>query len=185
MNANVITDEFSLDRKAAITLGVGSLLLIISAFTAGLLTGLIWSDQQQVPLAKSAAPVKTEAAAEGLPNLTSAAAQQKLMTVPPSNPSLKEAATTMSRSAERPGPDTPGVRLAVRLGAFLERAEAEKLVERLKEEGYAPRIVVSGPSAHQWNWVRIGPYLDWDEASQIAAVLSRGQATPAVVEPIP
>jgi cell division protein FtsN len=77
-----------------------------------------------------------------------------------------------------------GVQLAVQVGAFLDKSNAEKLAERLKEEGYAPQIIVSGHSPRQWNIVRVGPYRDWDEASEIAAVLSRDQSTPAVIRPM-
>jgi cell division septation protein DedD len=41
------------------------------------------------------------------------------------------------------------VQLAVQVGAFLERANADKLVERLKEEGYAPQIVLGGHGPQQ------------------------------------
>jgi cell division protein FtsN len=74
--------------------------------------------------------------------------------------------------------------LAVQVGAFLEKANADKLADRLKEEGYAAQIVLGGHAPKQWNFVRVGPYRDWEEASEIAAVLSRNQATPAVVRPM-
>ena len=77
-----------------------------------------------------------------------------------------------------------GVQLAIQVGSFLDKGNAEKLAERLKEEGYAPQIVVGGHAPKQWNIVRVGPYRDWDEASEIAAVLSRDQPSPAVIRPM-
>jgi cell division septation protein DedD len=76
------------------------------------------------------------------------------------------------------------VQLAVQVGAFLDKANAEKLVERLKEEGYQPQIVSAGHAPRSWSIVRVGPYHDWDQASEIAAVLTRDQASPAVVRPM-
>ena len=76
-----------------------------------------------------------------------------------------------------------GVRLTIQVGSFLEKANAEKLADRLKNSGYTPQISLASIGAQQWSIVRVGPYEDWDEANQIAAQLAREQLQ-AVIRPI-
>ena len=111
-------------------------------------------------------------------------------------PAAEPAATAMSAAAPHSlqvapqvtasdtVPAVPNLQLAVQVGAFLERANADKLAAQLKEEGYSPQIVQDGHAPKQWNFVRVGPYHDWDEAAEIASVLSRDLPTPAVVQPM-
>jgi cell division protein FtsN len=87
-------------------------------------------------------------------------------------------------AASATGPAVPNLLLAVQVGAFLERANADRLAAQLKEEGYSPQIVQNGHAPKLWNFVRVGPYHDWDEAAGIASVLSRDLPTPAVVQPM-
>jgi DedD protein len=150
--------------------------------------------------------VPTDNAAAGTPPPASAAAPAPLVAATPAaapapagaEPKaapLAEAtpptATPPATATDAAPADSPvkvagpaGVQLAIQVGSFLDKGNAEKLVERLKEEGYAPQIVVGGHAPKQWNIVRVGPYRDWDEASEIAAVLSRDQPSPAVIRPM-
>jgi cell division protein FtsN len=137
------------------------------------------------PPAPAAAPVVTAAPSAGPapagpePKVTSLAADSTpSATVPPAP------ATDAAPAAELKVAGPAAVQLAIQVGSFLDKANAEKLVERLKEEGYAPQIVMGGHAPKQWNIVRVGPYRDWDEASEIAAVLSRDQPSPAVIRPM-
>jgi cell division protein FtsN len=207
--------DFSLDRKATITLSAGSVLLLVLVFVAGVLTGLTWrTPEQEMIMAaqKGAVPVKPSVkallspvsvpllpapgkaaapqTAQAAPTPTPAA--QAAPTAPPSTPPPQAASPTAPAApAAQPGaqapsvaPETPGIQLAIQVGAFLDKANADKLVERLKDAGYAPQIVLGGRPPRQWNFVRVGPYHDWDEASQIAAVISRNEDTEAVVRPM-
>jgi cell division protein FtsN len=211
--------DFSLDRKAAVTLGAGSVLLLFLMFAAGVLTGVTWQNEQQMIAARRPAvslPKVVAAAAPGAPPRdkeskgrvpatastqdasTTAGAEPEAATAaasapaPPapaaSEPDAKATTTAApaGTAAEPPArvPAYSGTQLAVQVGAFLEKSNAEKLAEELKAEGYAPQIIVGGHAPRQWNIVRIGPYRDWDEASEIAAVLSRDRSTPAVIRPI-
>jgi cell division septation protein DedD len=167
--------DFSLDRKATITLSAGSVLLFVLVFVAGVLTGLTWRGPEQGIMAaqKPAVPVK--------PVLSIASA-------PPQPAPAKAPTPPAAQSAPAPAPsavpDAPGVLLAIQVGAFLDKSNADNLVERLKEAGYTPQIVLAGHPPRQWNFVRVGPYHDWSEASQIAAVISRNEDTEAVVRPM-
>jgi cell division protein FtsN len=193
--------DFSLDRKATITLSAGSILLLVLVFVAGVLTGLTWRPPEQEIIAaqKAAMPVKpvlSTASAPPPPAPAKAPTTQAAQTAPPSTgapqatPSPAVAGSAAQTAAEATTSqatttaDTPGVQLAIQVGAFLDKANADKLVERLKEAGYAPQIVLGGHPPRQWNFVRVGPYHDWGEASQIAAVISRNEDTEAVVRPM-
>jgi cell division protein FtsN len=189
--------DFSLDRKATITLSAGSVLLLLLVFVAGVLTGLTWRSPEQEIIAaqKTAIPVKpvlSVASAPPPPAPAKAPMPQAAQNVSPSTPAPQEmpspapATPTTPAAAQAPStaPEIPGVQLAIQVGAFLDKANADKLVERLKEAGYAPQVVLGGHPPRQWNFVRVGPYHDWDEASQIAAVISRNEDTEAVVRPM-
>jgi cell division protein FtsN len=211
--------DFSLDRKAAVTLGIGSVLLLFLVFAAGVLTGVTWQNEQGLMAAKrpGVSPPKVVAAAtpsspppdngnkanaaekspaqdgSGTAAAEPAAATAAASSPAPASPAAPEpdAKAATAAAPASPAPEPParvppysGVQLAVQVGAFLEKSNAERLAEELKAEGYAPQIIVGGHAPRQWNIVRIGPYRDWDEASEIAAVLSRNRSTPAVIRPI-
>ncbi len=201
--------DFSLDRKAAITLSIGSVALLLLAFFAGLLTGIGWQSERdlmiaqrqqparpaEITTAKAVPPAKepdTAPTAPPGPSATATAAAEP-PAIPPAPPAKEPAAPATAPAGGAAAPATsepttrmsnsPGVQLTVQVGAFLDKANAEKLAERLKSEGYSSQIIVGGHAPRQWNIVRVGPYHDWDEASEIAAALSRDQPTPAVVRP--
>lgn len=202
--------EFSLDRKATVTLSASSLVLIILVFVAGILTGVSWqSNQDLVAFKKLSAPVpKASAAIQPLAPQQSAPAEPAspatvaataapastpaASPAPPESPAAEPPATATSAAAPESPQATasgtvlavPNLLLAVEVGAFLERANADKLAAQLKEEGYSPQIVQGGHAPKQWNFVRVGPYHDWDEAAEIASVLSRDLPTTAVVRPM-
>jgi cell division septation protein DedD len=211
--------DFSLDRKASVTLGAGSVLLLILMFVAGVLTGITWrSNTETLALRKPAASDQSRAIAgqgdagspanKGVPPqtatmsagmvpapaaLAAAMPQAAAAITPPAQATPAAAPPSAADNVSAPANATApapvskaplSVQLAVEVGAFLERANAEKLSERLKEEGYTPQISTGGHALKQWNFVSVGPYHDWDEASQIAAILSRDQGAQAVVRPI-
>jgi cell division protein FtsN len=213
--------EFSLDRKATVTLSASLLVLIILVFVAGILTGVAWQSNQDLiafqklparaPKASAVMqpPAFTQAAA-ATPSTRAAAvaATPAPAPTPPASPgampgtmpspgppeplAAEPAATATSAAAPQSPqmaasgtvPAVPNLQLAVQVGAFLERANADKLAAQLKEAGYSPQIVQDGHAPKQWNFVRVGPYHDWDEAAEIASVLSRDLPSPAVVRPM-
>jgi cell division protein FtsN len=203
--------EFSLDRKATVTLSASSLVLIILVFVAGILTGVTWqSNQDLIAFKKLPAPVPKASAAMQPPAFTQAASAAPptppaavattaapaptpsaspgaMPSAEPPEPPVAEPAPTATSAAAPQSPQVaavPNLLLAVQVGAFIERANADKLAAQLKEEGYSPQIVQGGQAPRQWNFVRVGPYYDWDEAAGIASVLSRDLPTPAQVRPM-
>jgi DedD protein len=198
--------EFSLDRKATVTLSASSLVLIILVFVAGILTGVTWQSNQdlaalrklpasvpkataviQPPAPQQSAPAAPPSPAAAIAATPGPAPTPAASPGPPEPIAAEPAATATSAAAPQSAQvaaSVPNLQLAVQVGAFLERANADKLAAQLKEEGYSPQIVQNGHAPKQWNFVRVGPYQDWDEAAEIASVLSRDLPTPAVVRPM-
>jgi cell division septation protein DedD len=217
--------DFSLDRKAAITLSTGSVLLLVLVFAAGVLTGVSWRSARELMVLNRPVKPPQKAADAALPGApppekggkdsaaeSAAAPDSSGAAAPDAGQQSPAASATTASTATTPAASAPagaaakgpsdatsapaaaelatrvppysGVQLAVQVGSFLEKSNAEKLAEELKAEGYAPQIIVGGHAPKQWNIVRVGPYRDWDEASEIAAVLSRDRSTPAVIRPM-
>src|SRR5215467_7918475 len=176
--------DFSLDRKSTVILSAGVTVILLLVFAAGVLTGISWRAEEDYLAAerqRKAAPVlkpvvipaparqeKPETAAAPPPDLAPTAPQPQpaaplvQAAVPAAEPA-KPPTGAASSPADVPAPRlVPGndVLLAVQVGAFLDKANAEKLVERLKEEGYQPQIVVTGHAPRSWSIVRVGPYHD-------------------------
>ena len=191
--------DFSLDRKSTFILGAGSVFLVMLVFVAGFLAGMSWrteprtilaSQRITAPAATAASPTPAQSAkgtTSGEPPKPPAHALEEPAIQPAPKPAEPEPAPPSAASAalaSSRAPEQTGVRLSIQVGSFLEKANAQKLVDQLKHSGYNPQIVLAGIAPRQWNIVRVGPYQDWDEASQIAALLSRDQANPAVIRPI-
>jgi cell division protein FtsN len=190
--------DFSLDRKSAVVLSAGMSVILVLVFAAGVLTGISWRAEEDyiaaerqrksTPAVKPVViPVPTRQEKPETPAPPQPAALPVQAAIPPAAEPPKPVAAAAPPAGDSPAVrSTPGsdVQLAVQVGAFLDKANAEKLAERLKEEGYQPQIVLAGHAPRSWSIVRVGPYHDWDQASEIAAVLSRDQASPAVVRPM-
>jgi cell division protein FtsN len=206
-----MTYDFSLDRKSTFVLGAGSLVLVLLVFLAGFLAGMSWRREPQMaathrspatvaaallpplagPKASTAAPNPAAPASSDpvspIPSKQATEPQQQAPAVvaPAQAPApATQAAANLATAALPSAPEQSGVRLAIQVGAFLQKSNAEKLADQLKHSGYNSQIVLAGVGSKQWNIVRVGPYQDWDEATQIAAQLSREQAGPAVIRPI-
>jgi cell division protein FtsN len=196
--------DFSLDRKSTVVLSAGSVLLIVLVFVAGFLAGMSWRTEPRTIIASqrtTVAPASTtspsaqsaKAPASGDPPKTGTTQAARPAEEPATPPIPKPAepdpvsvpvAATSAAVASARAPEQSGVRLSIQVGSFLERANAQKLADELTHLGYNPQIVIAGSGPKQWSIVRVGPYLDWDEATHIAALLSRDQTSPAVIRPI-
>lgn len=82
-------------------------------------------------------------------------------------------------------PANPGGAWAVQLGSFASRANADKLVRRLKAQGFSVYAVSGGPSASVGYRVRVGPVADRGAAAQTAARLKALGYRPSLVPPAP
>jgi cell division septation protein DedD len=85
------------------------------------------------------------------------------------------------RAAQVTTPSDPLVRWVVQLGSFSSKANAEKLVERVRAEGfsaYKEAISSSGATIHR---VRVGPFLERDEAIRVDGLIGERLSVDGVV----
>jgi cell division protein FtsN len=203
-----MTYDFSLDRKSTMVLSAGSVFLVLLVFFAGFLAGMSWRRESSLavnlrtPATVAAAPPPKPASPKASTGEPAAAVPANPAPVAPAVPTgatpaaeappaasaatqaVAAQAASPAATSSVPAPEQNGVRLSVQVGSFLQKSNAEKLADQLKQSGYNPQIVLAGIGSKQWNVVRVGPYQDWDEAASIAAQLSRDQAAPAVIHPI-
>jgi hypothetical protein len=93
-----------------------------------------------------------------------------------SAPPVTTKAPSAGRNANQANEDSghTSLRLSVQVASFLELARAQHLAETLKQQDFAPiSIAQSNIDQDTWHVVWLGPYQDWDSASQIVAELQR------------
>jgi cell division septation protein DedD len=131
------------------------------------------------PPAPSTATAKTPpatAASSAAPGTTGAQATAP----PPTKLSSADASDTASET--EPSLTIP---LAVQVGAFAVKSNAETLVQSLGDMGYKPVVSRSTDAhGHQWYVVRIGPYTKWNAASRVAARISTTEDVTPVIGPM-
>jgi cell division septation protein DedD len=99
---------------------------------------------------------------------------------PPTKPASEPTADTASETAP-----SLAIPLAVQVGAFAVKANAETLVQSLGDMGYKPLISRSTDAhGHQWYVVRVGPYTQWNAASRVAARISMSEDVNPVIGPM-
>jgi cell division septation protein DedD len=68
------------------------------------------------------------------------------------------------------------------VGAFLEKANAEVLLQTLRKRGYTPYIYsIWDDMKRQWHTVRLGNYEDQESASKSAAEFTKKEKMPSSV----
>jgi len=197
--------NFSLDGKSAITLVSATVFLLLLVFGAGLLTGIriaappgtqVLAHATPQPAQTAHSPVtepKPAAKVESEPP-QAAVAQKQEQPAASTTAAIPKAASPEPAKEGPPGgghtEDTPvpanlnSPRLTVQVGSFLDKSNAERLAARLRDAGYSPQLIASERAGRLWHTVRVGPYSAWEDASQIADTLSRGEECKALVRPI-
>ena len=85
----------------------------------------------------------------------------------------------------RPVEASYAIPLAVQVGSFAGKENAEGLMQSLKDRGYRPTISRSSDSRGRvWYVVKLGPYTRWNEASRVAARVSIAENLKPVIGPI-
>jgi cell division septation protein DedD len=72
---------------------------------------------------------------------------------------------------------------AVQLGSFAAKANAEKLVRTLRDEGYTVYVLSSGAGSAARYRVRLGPLADRDAAEHAVSKLKSKGYTASIVSP--
>jgi cell division septation protein DedD len=95
----------------------------------------------------------------------------------------KPAAAPAKPAAAKPAPAkvasvAPSGRFSVQVGAFGDRASADKLVSRLKGRGYSSYVKTEGEGGAKRYRVRVGPVPARERAEELAARLAKGEKLP-------
>jgi cell division protein FtsN len=77
------------------------------------------------------------------------------------------------------------IQLAVRVGSFSVKSNAETVTQSLRDMGYQPTLTHS-TDAHGrvWYVVKLGPYTKWNTASVIATRISIAENVTPVIAPM-
>jgi len=97
---------------------------------------------------------------------------EKKPVVAPAKPAPVKVAPAKVASA------TPGGRFSVQVGAFADRASADKLVSKLKGRGYSSYVKADSEAGAKRYRVRVGPVPARARAEELAAKLAKGEKLP-------
>jgi cell division septation protein DedD len=169
------------------TLG-GLAMLAIPGFALGALAGIVWEDPGLVAAYLFGATEEvawsgssTDAGAKTPPPV----AVNSPVTATAPNPKKTASAKPTARPAPKSKPRvSPPIRniasgnVAIQVGAFSERAAAQRLAKDLRGKGFPVLIVPGDGSGTPRYRVRVGPLGSRDEAEQTAAQLKRDEKLP-------
>jgi cell division protein FtsN len=97
----------------------------------------------------------------------------------------KPSAVAAPAAAAQPIDTSIVIPLAVQVGAFAIKSNAETLVQSLRDAGYKPAMSRSTDTRGRvWYLVRLGPYAKWNTASRVAARISITENVTPVVGPM-
>lgn len=115
--------------------------------------------------------------AQQVPDVTATAAAPEKVTAPVESRVDSAPATEPHDNADR-----KSLVNVVDVGSFRDRAIAESLAKELEDRGYSVSIV-GGEDPHKGGWmvVRVGPYGDRKEASEVAVKLTHFRGSAPVV----
>jgi cell division septation protein DedD len=106
---------------------------------------------------------------------------------PPAAPAEASAKATPQQPAAAPHPVevSYAIPLAVRVGSFAVKENAEGLTQSLKDLGYRPVMSRwSDSRGRAWYVVKLGPYARWNAASRVAARVSIAENVRPVIGPM-
>lgn len=204
--------EFSLKKSALLAITLGSVVMSLLLFGAGLVVGSHWLGGSDAPAdataknqeaalpkepvlndekgsAPKAAPPKIiapPAVAAPTANTVSTAADAAAPAVAASaaNNDIKIIQEAAADSNNESGASEPEY-VTVQIGVFLDEREADRLLKAVERKGYAPSFFSGRDAeARQWYAVRIGAYSDKQQAANAAANFTKQERMKAVVRPL-
>jgi DedD protein len=137
--------------------------------------------------ATASAPAAAEpvvSSAEPVPPVTEQSAPAApVETAPPAPTSAAAAAQPAATSAATAPPPANSGRWAVQLGSFASRANADKLAQRLKSQGFSVYVLQGGSGNSLRYRVRMGPMADHGAAAQVVDKLKSSGYAASLVPP--
>ena len=204
--------EFSLNKTAALSLLIGSILISALLFGAGLIVGSQWlgssaesaetiaenkePDVPREPVLHEEKPVAPKSVA--VPKTTAPTAPKEPASVatamqettqatiaPAANGEVKIISEAALDDAGEGNAASEPEYVTVQIGVFLDEREADRLLREVERKGYAPSFFSGRDAeARQWYAVRIGAYSDRQQATNAAANFTRQEKLKAVVRPL-
>lgn len=170
---------------------LGLSVLAVVAFIVGAVAGLVWKEPGLLLAylrGDTAEVAWTVASSEETPPAAPAPAPEPAAEAEPargavSAPSAEEAPVPEAAPAPDPKPAPSAVaaappgQIAVQVGAFSERAAAERLRVRLRDAGFQAYLATDSRNDRHWR-VRVGPFASRSEAERVAGRLERNQDLP-------
>jgi DedD protein len=138
---------------------------------------------QPEPVRNITVDLSTSKAPEPEPVVDAASSAQPAETRSAAAAPAPAPAPTLPATAARPV--TSAGAWAVQLGSFASRANADKLMRQLKNQGFAVYVVPGGSGASVRYRVRVGPMADRGAAAQAVAKLKLLGHTASFVPPAP
>jgi cell division protein FtsN len=136
------------------------------------------------PSSATVIPAATAAAAAPEPSPASSSANPATALATASAPTKPPAAVAPAVAAQ-PVDTSLVIPLAVQVGAFTIKSNAEKLEQSLRDMGYKPAMSRSTDGRGRvWYLVRLGPYAKWNAASRVAARISITENVKPVIGPM-
>jgi len=201
--------ELSLKKSAAVSLILGSVVISMLLFAAGLVVGSQWlgsSDERSDATAQNKEPdvpkepvlndEKTPAPKAAPPKTTAPPADKEPAgaapgledAAPPAAAAangdlqiIQEAAADPANESAASNPEF----VTVQIGVFLDEREADRLLKEVERKGYSPSFFSGRDAeARQWYAVRIGAYSDKQQAANAAANFTKQEKLRAVVRPL-
>ena len=152
------------------------------------------SPQTPAPAAGALAPSSNSAAVEASPvpqepasGTVAVASTAATKTEPSATAGLNAKAKPQQAvvAAPRAVETSYAIPLAVKVGSFAVKENAEGLMRSLKDRGYRPIMSsCSDPRGRVWYVVKLGPYTRWNAASRVAARVSIAENLKPVIGPI-
>ena len=202
--------ELSFSKTAVIALIVGSVLIGVLLFGAGLVVGSQWLVSSSATPTTTAKNQEAELPKEPVLNDEKAApakpAPPKTTAPPPKTPTGPANAPAQAAHAAAPPATNGEVKIieeapadsangesatgepeyvTVQVGVFLDQNEAGRLLKQIEKKGYAPTFFTGRDAeARQWYAVRIGVYSDKQQAANAAANFTKQEKIKAVVRPV-
>ena len=140
--------QFSLSRRSLIVVAVSLVTSVLLFFSAGMVGALLLRQKPQSPV----------------PTLFTAR-KPNLMPSPP-------ALTRHTAAKPEARPRTP--QLTLQVAAFEDQLKAQSFADSLQRQGFPILSLGTMQLADKtWRTVRVGPYSDWDTASNVASDLQR------------
>lgn len=173
--------DFTITKKRLIALLCCLFFSGLLLYGAGIVTGMLVKPGVALRSSMTVAPEQQKSRSE------QKRADSKSSAAPVSSaPPGTEKASSVRPNASQTNQDGPAfLHLSVQVASFLELVRAQRLAATLKQQDFGPiSIGQSNVDQETWHVVWLGPYRDWDSASQIVAELQRSYDLQPVIRTV-